>query len=143
MRLDTKLVVHFLLIKYFWLIFCWHVQYSYIMCGITELHTWTATGIQSSSYKQLTFPHTHTHTHTSEICCCKALQKQQLFSHAVKLIHFWTDWGREAINAEKQSGRMSLNVSENARKHQKLNIIHFPLRCMKIINDKYYLYSTH
>jgi len=31
MRLDTKLVVHFLLIKYFWLTFCWHVQYSYTL----------------------------------------------------------------------------------------------------------------
>jgi hypothetical protein len=44
------------------------------------------------------------------------------------------DWGREAINVEKRSGRMSLNVSENARKQQKLNIIHFLLRCLKIIN---------
>jgi len=98
------------------------------MCGITELPTWTATRRQSSSYKQLTAPH------TSEICCCKALYKQQLFSHTVKLLHFWTDWGREAINVEKRSGRMSLNVSENARKQQKLNIIHFLLRCLKIIN---------
>jgi hypothetical protein len=128
MRLDTKLVVQFLLIKYFWLTFLWHVHNLYITCGITELHTWTATCRQSSSYKQLTSPH------TSVICCCKALHKQQLFSRTVKLLHFWMYWGRKTINVEKQSGRMSLNVSENARKQQKLNIIHFPLRCLKIIN---------
>jgi hypothetical protein len=130
MWLDTKLVVHFLLIKYFWLIFCWRVHYSYIICAIMELHTWTATGRQSSSYKQLTSPHTHT---SRNLLLQSTTEAVIIFTHS-QTDSFLNGVGKGGNKREKQSGRMSLNVSENARKQQKLNIMHFPLRCKKIIN---------
>jgi len=126
MRLDTKLVVHFLLIKYFWLIFCWHVQYSYIMCGITELHTWTATGIQSSSYKQLTFPHTHTHTHIRNLLLQSTTKAAIIFTRS-----------------QTDSFLNRLGKGGNKRRKTKWqDVIKCVRKCKKTPKTKHYTFST-
>jgi len=141
MRLDTKLVVHFLLIKYFWLIFCWHVQYSYIMCGITELHTWTVTCRQSSSYMLLT----SSHTHIRNLLLQSTTQAAIIFTHS-QTDSFLNGLGKGGNKRRKTKWQDVIKCVRKCKKTAKTKHYTFFTKMYENntqIKDEYYSYSTH
>lgn len=108
--------------------FRWHVQYSGIMSnkGLTHLN--------SNMYtKQFVWAVTDC-THIRNLLLQNTTQAGIIFtcSESTSFLKGLQEGGGH--KHRKMSCGKSLNVSQNARKQQKIHIIHFPRSCMKIIN---------